>query len=129
VEPCAERPDADRGVHLLAVDDDDLVRSVLVRQLHHLGYHTTAVADTAEALAALDADDAISVLLTDRRLGGGEDGCALAQESRARRPDLRVVFMTGAADACCPDAFPGAPVLSKPFRQADLAAALDAALA
>lgn len=128
MEPALERPTPSRPVHLLAVDDDDLVRTVLVRQLELLGFHATAAADTAEALAALDADDAITVLLTDRRLGDGEDGCTLAQESRARRPGLRIVFMSGAADGVSPEGFPGAPVLAKPFRQAELAAALDSAL-
>ena len=114
-------------VHLLAVEDDDLVRSVLVRQLDHLGYRTTAVPGADEALEALDAHDDIVLLLTDVRLGDDHDGYGLATESRERHPGLRVVFMSGLTDRRV-ERFPDAQTLTKPFRQAELVAALETAL-
>lgn len=120
---------ASPGAHVLVVDDDDLVRTVLVRQLELLGYRTTAVGDADAALDALDAGPDVVLVLTDMRLGGGQDGYALATAVRERRPGLALVFMTGLVDEDPAAAgFPGTPVLTKPFRQGDLAAALAAAL-
>lgn len=120
---------ASPAAHVLVVDDDDLVRSVLVRQLELLGYRTTSVADPDAALAALDASGDVDLLLTDMRLGGGHDGYALATTARERRPSLPIVFMTGLVDEDPAAAgFSGTPVLTKPFRQSDLATALAAAL-
>ncbi|MFA5884645.1 MAG: response regulator [Acidimicrobiia bacterium] len=127
--PTVDRP-RQGDLRLLVVDDDDLVRRILVRQLEHLGYRILAVGDAREALDALDANDDIALLLTDIRLGGGMDGYGLAARARERRPDLRVVFMSGLArEGLAPDEIPDDPVLGKPFRQADLAAVLASALA
>lgn len=120
---------APEAAHVLVVDDDDLVRGVLARQLELLGYRTTAVRDGDAALSALDAGGDLALLLTDIRLGGGHDGYALATAARRRRPGIAVVFMTGLVDDDPAAAgFPDAPMLTKPFRQGDLAAALAAAL-
>jgi len=67
------------GAHVLAVDDDELVRAVLVRLLDHLGYRTTTAASAAEALDALGSHDDIALLVTDVRLAGHAAGRSLEE--------------------------------------------------
>jgi CheY-like chemotaxis protein len=114
---------------LLVVDDDALVRRVLVRQLEQLGYPVVAASTAAEALAALTATDDVALMITDLRLGAGADGRALAAEARARRPGLRIVFMSGRADDRATPADGSEPaVLGKPFALSELHEVLARAL-
>jgi CheY-like chemotaxis protein len=117
-------PVSPAAAHLLAVDDDELVRTVLVRHLEQLGYRATGVADAESALAALGTHGDILLMLTDIRLGHGADGYRLAQDARARHPELLVIYMSGLGDDAAPEGALEAPVLSKPFRPGELAAVL-----
>jgi len=51
--------------------------------------------DGTEALASLEADPSIDILVTDIVMPGPLQGPHLARECRARRPDLPVIFMSG----------------------------------
>ncbi len=84
-----------RHVTLLLVEDDELVRLTVAMTLEDLGF-TVLEATTGEAAlqqlkAGLDTD----ILVTDIDLGPGISGLQLADQVRASRPGLPVVFVTG----------------------------------
>jgi CheY-like chemotaxis protein len=81
------------GERLLLVEDHDAVRKIFQRLLAGLGYDVTAV-ESAEAAEQFSGDSTFQLLLTDIMLPG-LSGIELAARWKARRPDLRVVFMSG----------------------------------
>jgi len=116
---------------VLVVEDQPGVRDFVVRQLNGLGYRTLEAGSAADALPALVEGDAVDLLFTDVVLPGGVDGFALARTARARRPALKVLFTSGYSETAFADALthdPGLRLLSKPYRVADLARAVRAAL-
>jgi len=85
-----------RGERVLLVEDDEAVRDLTRRLLESLGYQ---VNEAGSGRDALDCPEeflgTIDVLLTDIIMPGGINGRELAEKLRARRPDLKVVFMSG----------------------------------
>ncbi|MDX2234299.1 MAG: response regulator [Hyphomonadaceae bacterium] len=103
------------GETILVVEDEALVRMVAVETLEDFGFAVLEAANADEALATLDRTPAVRVLVTDVGLPG-MNGRQLADEARRRRPDLRVVFMTGyAPQAAAGGDPPGVVTLGKPF--------------
>ncbi len=64
------------------------------RFLRDLNYQVIEAKDSASALRLLDADKTFDLLLTDVVLPG-KNGRELANEVEARRPGVKVIFMTG----------------------------------
>ena len=62
--------------------------------LRDLNYQVIEAKDSAVALRLLDADKKFDLLLTDVVLPG-KNGRQLADEVKRRRPDAKIVFMTG----------------------------------
>ncbi len=79
---------------VLLVDDEDLVRESVAEELAAIGHDVRAVASAAEALALLDAGDAIDILMSDLSMPG-MDGMTLIREARSRRPGVPAVLLTG----------------------------------
>jgi signal transduction histidine kinase/CheY-like chemotaxis protein len=93
--PETHRPGA--GKRVLIVDDDAMVRAVLVAQLEDAGFQVMGASDGMDALAQLDANGAVDVLVTDLSMPG-MNGRVLIEEARRRRPGLPVMLLTGYAD-------------------------------
>jgi CheY-like chemotaxis protein len=110
---------------ILLVEDDEAVRQVTGILLGGLGYRVLEAAQALAALALLDSERAIDLLLTDIAMPGGMSGLELAAIAVRRRPALRVVLTSG--DAAAAPGHAGA-VLEKPYRFETLTRALDAAL-
>ncbi|HVI24814.1 MAG TPA: nitrogen regulation protein NR(I) [Xanthomonadaceae bacterium] len=116
----ANRADPTPPARIWIVDDDRAVRFVLAAALQDAGHAVQAFAGAADALAALDArgEDAMPELLfTDVRMPG-EDGLALLEQLKVRRPRLPVIVMSAYTDvASTAGAFRGGAheFLSKPF--------------
>ncbi|MGH7233784.1 MAG: sigma-54-dependent transcriptional regulator [Nitrospiraceae bacterium] len=92
--PHAAEPKRTRHhAHLMIVDDDDMVRDVLVQLLTDEGYQATAVSD-AQAAIQLVKDIPVQLVITDLRLPG-MDGIQLLE--RISRINVHVVgiVMTG----------------------------------
>jgi PAS domain S-box-containing protein len=116
---------------ILVVEDDEPVRRHAVTQLEALGYRVIAAADGPSALAILRQRDDIDLLFTDVIMPGGMNGRQLADAAVGLRPTLKVLYTSGYAE----DAIthqgrlqPGAQLLAKPYRRADLARKVQAAL-
>ena len=114
---------------ILVVEDAPAVRRYVVRTLEKLGYRVLEARDGPAALLALDAHEAIDLLLTDIVMPGGLLGLELAAEAKKRRPGLPVLLMTGHADELAVRrAADGPPILAKPFGRERLAEAVRSAL-
>lgn len=125
--PAPSRPlGARAGETVLVCEDDDDVRSHSVEVLRELGYRVLEAADGAAALRAFGREsDRIDLLFTDVVLPGGITGAMVAQQARALKPSLRILFTTGyARDTIVHHGRldPGVALITKPFAFADLAA-------
>ncbi|MBA1321255.1 response regulator [Pseudomonas sp. S07E 245] len=84
---------------LLVVEDDDIVRMLMVEVLEDLGYKVIEAADATSALVILnDSATPLDLLMTDVGLPdmSGQD---LAGKAREIRPLLPVLFASGYADS------------------------------
>jgi CheY-like chemotaxis protein len=117
---------------ILIVEDDVLLRKCVVGQVQSLGYRTLAAGNASEALAIIDEDEKIDLLLTDVMMPGSINGRQLAVEALNRRPSLRILYTSGYSEnAMVDDGYldAGVLLLAKPYRKVDLAKMIRAALA
>jgi nitrogen-specific signal transduction histidine kinase/CheY-like chemotaxis protein len=91
--PAVKLPEAS-PVTLLYVEDDPLVSLATLDLLEGAGYTVHAAPEAERALTILDEHPEIDLMVTDIGLPG-MDGHTLAAEARRRRPDLKLVFLTG----------------------------------
>jgi two-component system cell cycle sensor histidine kinase/response regulator CckA len=83
---------------VLLVEDEPEVRELLVQTLSHAGYTVVAAANGRAALEAFEAaGQPIDIIVTDVVMPE-TSGPALVRAARARRPDLKVLFISGYAD-------------------------------
>ena len=107
---------------VLVVEDEEVVRGLVVQVLEGEGYLALVANDGEEAFAIAERTP-VDVLLTDLtmpKLGGRE----LAERLRRTNPDLKVLYMSGYTDSgILSDGVlpPGTAFLSKPFTFAELA--------
>lgn len=112
------------GETVLVVEDDENVREATVGMLERLGYVVVDGVDGAQCLKDHSSFDGIDLLLTDVILPEGRSGPVIAASANARNPDLRVVMMTGYAEANLLLGESGRgdyPLLNKPFNLETLA--------
>jgi PAS domain S-box-containing protein len=119
-EPVRER----RGQGtVLVVEDEPSVRCLIVEVLAEAGFEIIEAEDGPSGLEILQSSEKIDLLLTDIGLPG-LNGRQVAEAGRLKRPGLKVLFMTGYADAgILSDGFlmPGMELMTKPFRIKELA--------
>ena len=114
---------------LLAEDDEDM-RSFLVKALAKAGYDVVSFGNGLEAYERLK-EEPFTLLLTDIVMPE-MDGIELARKASELDPDLKIMFITGFAavilnnDIAAPK---DARVLSKPFHLKDLVREVDRLLA
>ena len=115
---------------ILVVEDDAMVRRTTVAELRELGYTVVHAGSPQEALAKIDANPGVALLLTDVVLPE-MNGRQLADLARKRLPELKVLFTTGyTRNAIVHNGLvdPGVAFLPKPFTVAQLAAKVSQAL-
>lgn len=93
-EPLSDELASGGGRRILVVDDDDLVRETTASSVEALGYDVATAGDGAEAIAQLQANPGIELVLTDVVMPG-IDGRQLAAWIGTHRPDVRVVLCSG----------------------------------
>jgi signal transduction histidine kinase len=115
---------------LLVIDDDGEVREVTTTRLVEAGYTVREAASGLQALAALEADPAVDLVVMDFAMPG-MNGAETAMEIRKRWPALPVLFVTGFADTTAltrAGAVGSDGIVLKPFRVGELEAKVAAAL-
>jgi CheY-like chemotaxis protein len=108
-----DAPPPGTGRAVLFVDDDDGYRYALAKRLTDQGLQVTAVADFRDALAVIEGDAPVDVLLCDIRMPEHTPhGFSIARMALVRRPRLRVLFVT-AFDGPIDEGVPDSKVLRK----------------
>ncbi|HKH95905.1 MAG TPA: ATP-binding protein, partial [Beijerinckiaceae bacterium] len=113
-----ESPKVGAGETVLVVEDEPVVRDVVVEILQDLGYQPLQATDGPSGLKVLQSRRRIDLLVTDVGLPGGINGRQLADLARDRRPELKVLFITGYAEnAAIAAGFleAGMEMITKPF--------------
>ena len=116
-------------MRILAIDDEKNFLAAIARALGAAGHDVTCVADAKSGLDRL-AVGRYDLLISDV-LMPEMDGLALIKIVRQRHPDLRIIAMSGGgggipASVCLKgsEAFGADRILFKPFRMAELLAAV-----
>jgi PAS domain S-box-containing protein len=108
---------AEAGETVLVVEDEAVVRNLILEVLEELGYDALEASDGPSGLNILQSKRRIDLLITDIGLPG-LNGRQVAEAARQTRPDLKVLFMTGYAEnAALASGFlePGMAMITKPF--------------
>jgi CheY-like chemotaxis protein len=103
---------------VLVVEDEPLIRLLVLEILSEAGFEILEAQDPAEALTVLKSDEQIDVLLTDVRMPGRMDGFELAEIAKHSRPELRVIVTSGYFDRR--EVPSGTNFLHKPYSASDL---------
>jgi signal transduction histidine kinase/CheY-like chemotaxis protein len=89
---------AQAGETVLVIDDEPVVRMLIVDILEELGYAALEASDGPEGLTVLQSKARVDLLITDVGLPGGLNGRQVADAARVLRPGLKVLFITGYAE-------------------------------
>ncbi|WP_421992578.1 ATP-binding protein [Roseococcus sp.] len=103
---------------VLVVDDEPLVRMLMVEVVGDLGFTAIEAGDGPQAMKALRTETPIDLLMTDVGLPKGMSGRQLADAARELRPGLKILFVTGYAEKAFLSQGPleaGMQVVTKPF--------------
>ena len=110
---------------ILLAEDDPSTRQFLAGTLEKAGHAVTPCADGLEAWQAYEAaPDSFDLLVTDIVMRG-LDGVELARRIKSRRPDMKIMFITGFAGMVEGEA----KVISKPFHLGDITREIEQMLA
>ncbi|MGK9066380.1 ATP-binding protein [Stutzerimonas chloritidismutans] len=116
--PTAEAEQTPRGTGetILIVEDEPVVRGLVVEVLDDLGYQTLEAGDATEALPIIESPQRIDLLISDVGLPG-MNGRQLAEFARLQRPGLKILFATGYAESATSSEFldTDMALIAKPF--------------
>ncbi|WP_462384135.1 hybrid sensor histidine kinase/response regulator [Pseudomonas sp. Marseille-QA0892] len=104
------------GEIVLVVEDEPVVRSLIVEVLAELGYRTLEAADAHEAIPVLESGQVIDLMISDVGLPG-MNGRQLADLAQSKRAGLKVLLATGYAEGSNVSDYlaPNMEIITKPF--------------
>jgi hypothetical protein len=108
---------ASAGETVLVVEDEAVVRGVILEMLGEQGYRTLEAIDGPSGLRILRTRQRIDLLVTDVGLPG-INGRQLADQARETRPGLKILFITGYAESVAMSGGfleEGMEMITKPF--------------
>ena len=117
-----------RGLRVLVVDDDPLVRMGTAAMLEDLGHQAIETSSGAGAVEILSSDAGFDLVITDHAMPG-MTGADLARLIFSTYPKLPVILATGYAELPEGQAMADLLRMTKPFTQEQLQAALQRAIA
>jgi two-component system cell cycle sensor histidine kinase/response regulator CckA len=124
--PPAQASDGKRSI--LVVEGESAVAELIQQVLEAEGYRLLQASNALVALQVWnDHEGQIDLLLTDVKMPSGMSGVDIAQNLRALKPDLKILYVTGySPDTINPEAFvgPNTLVLPKPFSRTELVKAV-----
>jgi PAS domain S-box-containing protein len=115
-------------LRILVVDDDLLVLANTVAMVEELGHSARQASSGSEALALLQHDASIQLLLTDQAMPG-MSGVQLIEAAHRERPALPVILASGFAELPASVSVVGRVRLDKPYDQQRLARAIEESIA
>ena len=83
------------GKRVLVVEDQDLVRLVLVDLLRDEGFQVVEVSTGDAAAVLIDGPDGFDLVVTDIQMPGKLDGIAVGRHARRRHVDIPIIYVTG----------------------------------
>jgi signal transduction histidine kinase/CheY-like chemotaxis protein len=92
---------------LLLIDDDAIVREVMVEQMEAAGFVVMPAESANAALALIDSGEPVDLMVSDLSMPD-MDGLELIREAQRRRPGLPAVLLTGFASNAAEIAVDGA---------------------
>lgn len=101
-------------VKILAVEDEALVRLLVVESLEAAGYEVLEAVDGEAALSILNNTPGIALIVSDVRMPK-VDGYALALAARKMWPEIGFLLMTGYSEATRPAELASVKIMNKPF--------------
>lgn len=84
-----------RPPHILVIEDDDLIRMMVVDELRDAGFVVTEAESADAAKSHLDSKIRVDLIFSDVRMPGSLDGLDLARQVRARCPALPIILTSG----------------------------------
>jgi two-component system cell cycle sensor histidine kinase/response regulator CckA len=124
-----ERVAPARGVTVLIVDDEPLIRDVAGHLLHRAGFRVLTADGGLSAIAMLDPSlEPVHVVMLDLSMPD-MDGAETCRAIKSARPDIPVLLTSGYPEDFCglergPEGYDG--FLDKPFGPDELTAAIEA---
>lgn len=133
-DPCAKDEASQKAggeKTVLIVEDNPDVLHLAIVLVEKIGYRVVDASSAANALEVLEEHPEIDLILTDVILGSGINGVELANIACVTHPETKILLMSGyprEAIAEHGDAEKIYPLISKPFKMADLAQQMESLL-
>ena len=126
-EPATEHLRADRKPKVLVLEDEPLIRQLLVANLQQGGFDVTGTEDGVETVAryieAFDRGDAFDLVITDLSIPNGMGGVKAVEEIRQFDPEAKAIVSSGYSDDPAmsdPKRYGFSGVLPKPYQPKQL---------
>ena len=111
---------AARSLVVVLVEDEALIRALMVDVLTEAGFDVLEAEHADEALAIMQAEAyRVSVLFTDIHMPGRMDGIGLVHHVHQHWPEVRLLIASGKARLGGSDLPPGCNFLPKPYNLHD----------
>jgi len=124
IAPPAKRIYHGKGEHILVVEDEPALRTLITKVIQKLGYVVTVVANGAEAIDIVKEQELRPDLVITDVVMPGMNGKELADLLRLHIPELKVLLMSGYTDEIIAKRGvlePDIPFLQKPFSREQIA--------
>jgi CheY-like chemotaxis protein len=107
---------------ILVVEDDALVRRVVVEHLRDCGFLVIEAGTADEAIRLLRTSERVEIVFSDVQMPGSLDGFALAQWVRREQPGVKVILTSGAPRAVpvAGELCAAGPLMPKPYDPGEL---------
>ncbi|MHB1205370.1 MAG: response regulator, partial [Rhodospirillaceae bacterium] len=116
---------------ILLVEDDPLVQATVAAKLRRMGYEVTVAGTGMEAIDAVADNPRFDLVFSDVVMPGPMTGADLAREIPKRWPEIKILLTSGYTAAASLGKIqipPDIKLLSKPYSNTDLSAAVREAL-
>lgn len=111
-------------IHVLFVEDEDDLRTVVVEALASQGFQVTPASNGDEAIVLLRGDAKFAVVVTDFNMPDSANGLEVAVEAATAQPHARVMLASGLQRSQLPPLPANVRFLPKPYRFRQLITAI-----
>lgn len=111
-------------ISVLVVEDEPLIRMVVVDDLEHAGFNVLEAETTDKAMSLLRSHPEIQALFTDVEMPGSMDGIELAGQVHDRWPPIKILVTSGAVRLRKRDLPEDALFMPKPYDNGEVISTL-----